>query len=50
MGHLETDKFFDLARCFYRPKIYQDIELYIKKQLQGIKKIQLKKKKKNRQS
>ena len=38
MGHLRTDKAFDLARRpFYWPRIYRDIELYITKQCQCIK-------------
>ena len=38
MGHLGTDKVFDLARRrFYWPRMYREIELYITKQYQCIK-------------
>ena len=38
MGHLGTDKVFDLARrLFYWPRMHRDIELYITKQCQCIK-------------
>ena len=38
MGHLGTDKVFDLARRhFYWPKMYRDTELDITKQCQSIK-------------
>ena len=38
MGHLGTDKVFDLARRrLYWPRMYRDIELYITKQCQCIK-------------
>ena len=41
MGHLRTDKAFDLARRpFYWPRIYRDIELYITKQCQCIESIE----------
>ena len=29
MGHLRTDKVFDLVRCFYWQEMNLDIELYI---------------------
>ena len=37
MRHLGTNKVSDLARCFYWPRMYRDIELHITKQCQCIK-------------